>query len=331
MRTWAAMGRKLRAGDEVVVRSPAEILETLDESGALAGLPFLPEMVPLCGRRLRVARRIEKTCVEGYHKIMRRFRGGDVVMLEGQRCDGSGHDGCSRGCMVFWKEAWLRRAEPGESSAPIEEAAREALRKRLVTMRDATHYVCQSTQLMTATEEFPWKLKPWLVWVMAKEVWYGQRTIAEVVGLCVTWVRRMRVRSVVDPLRGPHERRTPGTALGLRPGDRVRVRPRAEILETLNHNGRNRGLAITHAMTTHCGGEYEVGHRVERMISERTGEIRDVRNTVSLTRPGAPLASCGLECLHWYNLGSCPRGDLLYWREIWLERAGGAAEGPTSR
>jgi hypothetical protein len=26
------------------------------------------------------------------------------------------------------------------------------------------------------------------------------------------------------------------------------------------------------------------------------------------------------QCLCWNETGDCPRGELMYWREIWLER-----------
>ena len=56
--------RKLRAGDRVIVRSPEEILSTLDADGTLDGLPFMPEMLERCGKPFRVERRVEKTCVD---------------------------------------------------------------------------------------------------------------------------------------------------------------------------------------------------------------------------------------------------------------------------
>ena len=103
---------KFRAGDRVTVRSPREILSTLDADGALDGLPFMPEMLEWCGMTFRVERRAEKTCVSvplpAYGN--RRFAANDVVFLDGLRCDGQIHDGCTRVCMVFWKEDWLRHA-----------------------------------------------------------------------------------------------------------------------------------------------------------------------------------------------------------------------------
>ena len=43
---------KLRAGEWVEVRSKEEILKTLDKRGQLEGLPFMPQMFALWGRRL---------------------------------------------------------------------------------------------------------------------------------------------------------------------------------------------------------------------------------------------------------------------------------------
>ena len=52
----------LRVGDVVEVRSAAEILATLDERGELDGLPFMPEMLRFCGRRLTVHKVAHKLC-----------------------------------------------------------------------------------------------------------------------------------------------------------------------------------------------------------------------------------------------------------------------------
>ena len=53
---------RLRAGDWVQVRTKEEILATLDANGRLEELPFMPEMLPYCGKRMRVGKRAHKTC-----------------------------------------------------------------------------------------------------------------------------------------------------------------------------------------------------------------------------------------------------------------------------
>ena len=54
--------RGFHRGDTVAVRSLGEILATLDADAKLDGLPFMPEMVPYCGKSFRVVRRADKTC-----------------------------------------------------------------------------------------------------------------------------------------------------------------------------------------------------------------------------------------------------------------------------
>src|SRR5580704_13225123 len=99
----------LKAGEWVEVRSQAEILATLDRRGRLENLPFMPEMVEYCGKRLRVGKRSDKTCDNIEPWSIRRMK--DSVHLEGVRCDGSAHGECQAGCLIWWNEAWLKRAE----------------------------------------------------------------------------------------------------------------------------------------------------------------------------------------------------------------------------
>ena len=115
------MAVKLRARDWILVKTPEEIGATLDANGMLDGLPFMPEMLEHCGKRLRVKRRAEKTCVEypgGKYKI-REFWNNDVVILDVPRCPGSSHDGCGRSCVLFWKAAWLRKCTRHEPEVPV--------------------------------------------------------------------------------------------------------------------------------------------------------------------------------------------------------------------
>src|SRR5437763_11159239 len=105
--------KKLRPGDFVEVKAPAEILQTLDAEGTLDQLPFMPEMVEFCGRRFQISKRVVKTCY--YTKAgssgMRKFRTDDVVLLDGLRCSSAEHDGCQKACMSFWREAWPKKIE----------------------------------------------------------------------------------------------------------------------------------------------------------------------------------------------------------------------------
>lgn len=113
----------LRAGDWVEVRSRDEILRTLDGTACLESMPFMPEMLRFCGQRFRVYKRAHRTCdtvdyIGGRH--LKR-----TVHLEGLRCDGSSHGGCQAVCLLFWKEAWLRKLDspegPGATSGRPED------------------------------------------------------------------------------------------------------------------------------------------------------------------------------------------------------------------
>src|ERR1700690_3194893 len=96
---------KLSVGDWVEVRSKEEILRTLDADGQLDGMPFMPEMFAFCGKRLQVYKSAHKTCDTVFPVRGRRVH--EAVHLD-TRCDGSAHGGCQAGCMIFWKEAWLK-------------------------------------------------------------------------------------------------------------------------------------------------------------------------------------------------------------------------------
>src|SRR5260370_34771077 len=105
----------LKPGDLAEVRSADEIMSSLDADGKLDGLPFMPEMLAFCGRRLRVSKRADNTCALGQPRRIER-----TVHLEQLRCDGSSHRGCEAGCLLLWKEAWLRCAtDDPEVSSPV--------------------------------------------------------------------------------------------------------------------------------------------------------------------------------------------------------------------
>jgi hypothetical protein len=314
------MGRRLRVGDRVLVRSAEEILSTLDADGTLDGLPFMPEMLDSCGKPFRVFRRVEKTCVDGGHP-MRRFPANDVVILDGPRCDGQGHDGCRHGCRIFWKEAWLRPLDsPGATPAQGSDAGLAELRARLKVKSDELHYFCQSTQLLKATERFPGRQKLWRIRIVLREIRSGDLSLWRLIKLIALWSwQRLRRGARGAPwLIGPHKR-TPSESLHLKPGEAIRVKSRAQVVETLDANSRNRGMGICDEVLRCCGKEAEVRWRVDRLIDERTGTMREISDTVALQNIRGDR-TLGEECLCYYELGDCPRGEIMYWREIWLER-----------
>ena len=129
----------------------------------------------------------------------------------------------------------------------------------------------------------------------------------------------LRATGVDERLRGPGKR-TPKLALRLKSGDPVHVKSRGGIIPTLNNDRRNRGLGICNEMMRCCDSNAEVRYRVDRIIDERTGIMREISDTVTLRNIGVGN-SLGEECLCARQLGDCPRGELMYWREVWLERS----------
>ena len=304
----------------MAVRSANEILSTLDENGTLDGLPFMPEMLSWCGKSFRVLRRVDKTCVNGHP--MRRFLANDVVILDGPRCDGAGHDGCKHGCRIYWKQAWLRRVDADEVGIERVEGEDdlEKLRRHLKVKSDERHYFCQSTELYKSTEAFPAGERHLRARMVLQEIRNGDLGPLRTSRLLARylWQKIRRTFGCDDWLRGPHKH-TPTQSLNLRPGELVRVKPRAQIVQTLDNRMSNRGMGICYEMMRCCGREAEVRHRVDRLISEKTGDMREIADTVTLSSMRG-CGSLGEECLCSGEPGDCPRGELMYWREIWLER-----------
>lgn len=301
-------GKELRPGDRVEVRSPAEILATLDADGTLDGLPFMPEMVRFCGQRFSVFRRVEKTCVEGYPGMFRRFEKNDVVLLDELRCSGRNHDGCDRGCTLFWKEAWLREAtDEDELQQEVAEGC-DGLRARLKTTLGPGRYFCQSTQLCDATLPLS---RLGRLRVCLRDVRVGNRGLLDMTALLLKQAWRRRRRGAADRSLQGDKDRTPSGSLDLQPGELVEIKSFPEIRATLDRRARNRGMVFTLPMRRFCGQRFRVRSRMDRRIAEDSGEMYSLRDTVTLE---------GVNCQCYYQLGGCPRADMIYWREIWLRR-----------
>jgi hypothetical protein len=303
---------RLKAGDWVEVRSAPDILKTLDQRGTLDGLPFMPEMLEFCGKRYKVLRRAEKTCIELPTKsyVMGEFLNNDVVILDGLRCTGSSHDGCQRLCALFWKTAWLRKRNATDSIAtPADaEGSHVTLGSPKSTEGNATRYFCQSTELLRSTRPMS---RPRILKTCISDLRSGSRGFTEMIRLVLAplWRKATR-RFPKETLKGELSH-TPVGNLNLAPGEWVEIKSVAEIQLTLDARGKNRGLTCDFGMTQFAGKRFKVLSRLDRMVSESTGEVRNVQGTVILD---------GLSCLCWNVLGGCPRQDFMYWRETWLKR-----------
>ena len=312
---------ELKAGDWVEVKSFLEIAETLGPEGTLDGLPFMPEMLAFCGRRFRVLRRAEKACFEMTPNsyAIQEFHNNDVVLLDGLRCSGADHDGCQRTCMLFWKEAWVRKAEnrPELVISP-EPSDLKRLGARLKTIAAPGGYICQATELVRATQPLT---RGRILLKCLLDIRSGSRGLLEMAWLVLRPLWRKTTQWLPHRTLAGNLKRTPVGDLKLQPGEWVEIKSEAEIAQTLDRRGCNRGMLCDLGMSQYGGGKYRVRNRLDRMISEPTGEMRAVEGTVILD---------GLNCLCWNVVGGCPREDFMYWREVWLKRSNGHTESTKS-
>lgn len=293
------------AGSWVRVKPLPEILAMLDAAEALEGMPFMPEMAVFCGRTFRVRARLGKTCVDARPMEMREFTRRDVFLLDGVRCGGEAHGGCERECLLFWRSEWLEPAPGTEPGAmPPLPMSRPALS---VTRQDGT-YFCQSTALRGATQLISRGRRVSILWWDWRQ---GNLSGLQAVAKAVA----PNVRKVVRAFRGSWPRgilkKTPTEALNLQAGEIVRVKPFSEIQNSLDVEGRNRGLVFEPDMVPFCGKSFRVRRRVDRMIAEPTGKMLTLTNTVTLE---------DIACTCPFTFGGCPRTELQLWREIWLQR-----------
>jgi hypothetical protein len=344
------MKTQLSVGEWVEIRSKEEILATLDRQGQLDSLPFMPSMFQYCGRRFKVFKRAHKTCDTVNRTGGRRMS--NAVHLEGLRCDGASYGGCQAGCLIFWKEAWLKRVDhslaapqptPRRSSTGscTEADVIAGTRDTSGGSGDETKYVCQATQIPRATTPLAWwDLSQYLEDYQSGNV--GLRRLAcgfvyacyynlseSGIGLGAVMRRLYNAFQAVwggipYPRLGgtiPAGQRTPSATLNLQPGEFVRVRRYAEILATLDTDHKNRGLLFDAEAVPYCEGTYRVARRVQKILDERTGILRHMK-TDSIVLQDVYCQSRYSDCRMF-----CPRSIDSYWREIWLERIPGAAPG----
>jgi hypothetical protein len=312
----------MKPGTRVQLRSPAEILASLDQTGSLDGLPFMPELLGFFGRTMRVSANTERLCDTITPIAVRAIP--EAVLLDDLRCDGAAHGGCQAQCRLYWKEAWLRPASAEEQApAAADEAALAELERRVTahaTAEGSTDaqplFRCQATELQRASEPVAW--------------WDSRSLLGQVTTRNVGIVRFVRVmtravlghiarktgllpRFTLAPQTPPNEAFEAPPPRGLAVGTRVRVRSREEIVRTLTPDGKNKGLWFDREMLRYCGTTARVQAKVERFIDEPTGRL--VRLSSDCYILAGAVCSSDVSDGRWF----CPREIYPWWRECWLE------------
>ena len=98
----------IQPGQLVRVRSPEEIEATLDDTGHNRRLSFDREMLPYCGRTMRVKDRVERIIEDKTGQMLKIPK--DCLILEGAVCSGECSTGrwfCPREIYPYWREAWV--------------------------------------------------------------------------------------------------------------------------------------------------------------------------------------------------------------------------------
>jgi hypothetical protein len=292
------------------VRSLQEILATLAQGGTLGDLPFMPEMIRFCGKKFVVAKRAEKTCVAGEQRRM-----GNAVHLADLRCDGSAHDGCQAACLLFWREDWLKRLDdqPTNEGSCVSVTSGQAanpsgepnLQTRTVGQDGSVTYICQATELQKVSSG---ELKLWNIGQYYREIRGGNVGWSEVKHL-FRWVsawfqwRMFRLLAPKRSARTSQER-------NISTGDVVEIRSKNEIWQSFTQACKHRGLEFSAEMLTFAGKRYRVLGNVERLIDEKTGRMKLLKNSCLILDSVICRGHCTL----------CPRAAFHFWRKEWLTR-----------
>jgi hypothetical protein len=317
------------------IRSASEIFSTLDDEGTLENLPFMPEMLQYCGQVVPVFKTSHKTCNDRGLGLRRMD---NTVHLGNLRCDGSAHGGCQAACLLYWKEAWLERVEPGATPRPAELTEEE--RQFVSTVlepattksgaeseeseeSDEVAWRCQATDARaysTQLHGWEWRqyigdVRNWglyrLVRFLAIEAFNRyQKLSAQRLPKWLVFRQGHKYPFIVGRLEKGH---TPTVKLDLQPGDLVRIKSKDDIVATIDTTQMNRGLTFDSEMVKFCGRTAMVRDRVSRLIDEPTGKMIHIKTDCIILE--------GVTCTADYHR-LCPRGIYPYWREIWLEKVG---------
>jgi len=342
-----------RPGDWIEVRSKHEILQTLDKDGCLEGMPFMPEMFAWCGKRMQVFKSAHKTCDTVFPVRSRRLERSVHLTT---RCDGSAHGGCQAGCLLFWKEAWLRPANgPGadnvaivappvsrlsatapSAAAPAGCTEADVLRATQIPAADGTDptFVCQATRLPYFTQDLnPFDPRQYLRDLLSGNVrpWPWLRgliyiTYRNMINLGIGWGALLRwIYDRFQALIGgiPYPRREGVIPLGEpTPSGELGL----QVGEWVRVKSYREILATVNEGNRNRGLFFDAEqvpycggiYPVQKLITKIINE-----NTGKMMNMKTPcIVLEDVYCRSRYSdcRMFCPRSILTYWREVWLER-----------
>jgi hypothetical protein len=147
-------------------------------------------------------------------------------------------------------------------------------------------------------------------WDLKRYLWYTR-----VIGFPSFASRMLRSTRLHKHIPEKKLSRTPdnvkGENLNLKPNDWVKVRSEKEIFDTLDAQGKLRGLRFTPEMAKFCGRRFRVYKRLDKILLEATGELRRIKT---------PTVILGGVVCDGSAHGGCDRSCFCFWREEWLKR-----------
>jgi hypothetical protein len=355
------MQPKLRAGDWVEVRSQQEILATLDRTGALDGMRFMPEMFEQCGKRLRVASSAHKSC--DTITPAGGLRVEDAYHLDGVRCAGKDFDGCGAACLVFWKGAWLKRVDGPLATSPAVPAASNgaangaaaaavggctmadlvAATRVPVPAGESITYACQTTELLNASKPLPWwDVRQYIEDYRSGNVGLGQLAKGALYAIPAALIRqakrRPRVESkliaiydaVVKLWGGAPFPRKRGT---VPPGQKTPpVKLDLQAGELVRIKSYDEIRATLDQDFRNRGLRFDAEQVPfcggTTRVHSRVQRIIDEKSGKMIEFKNPCLILEGVVCKAHYSdrRMHCPRAIYSYWREAWVERVGEAQQ-----
>ena len=172
---------------------------------------------------------------------------------------------------------------------------------RLPDLNGAKRYSCQATALQSYTRP--------LKWWDARAYWKSYRTRNHTLRELIRGIsfnvfcmiagshgERFGARRLYDTFQAwrggipfprrfglvPPGKQTPVITRGLKAGDYVRIKSHQEILETLTHDGKNRGLYFDAELVPFCGRLFRVKAMVESFIDEEEGVMRHMKTPAAI-------------------------------------------------
>lgn len=256
----------------------------------------MPEMMKYCGTNQKILAPVKRIKSEkkGFSDKLGLLK--NVYLLENIFCDGKYHNNCSRKCRILWHKEWFTTEETSNIGN---------IRDNQLKIKNEDAIMCQSTSLQNAmmiiSANFHQNVFKLDYLRNTSLVDFVRDALYSVYYLWSS--RNLSTKGVL--------KRTPSLNLGLKVGDKVRVKSFDEIKATLDSKGRNRGLGFQTEMIKYCGCVFTVSDVMSKAISEYTDDVKIVNNSVLLDDTycnGSFHLRCARRCPH-------------IWRDIWLTRA----------